>query len=624
MKKKLFIGLIILSVAFILGGVYITESINLVVGKLNNIIALHKVDYLREDLINKIKTVQTDLQLKGSRYSTNVDKFVEHGEKMEAAADICFDCHHEKPVQRDLEDLEEFIIDFQKKLSRVYTLRANQKRLLDERRDALAQGNKLMEKVNSLDINSSEKIAQRIDQAHGTITAIKYLVISFVTLGPILILLIFFYFAKRFSHSINALSRAISHIKSGDLTYQIEENLVDEFQELATAFNNMGISLEEQHRQLEEQHRQIESIQQRYRMLFESTGEGIMIMEAEGEEAGNIISANQAAADMHGYMVEEMQAINVRELYLPEDENQFSSYLQRLYNGESVNMTVNHLKKDGTVFPVEISAGLFEHEGHNYVFTFDRDITEKLQAEEALQRSRQMAVVGEMAAGLAHEIKNPLAGVKVSIEILTDELELEHEDKEVLVRVVQEINRMEKLLKNLLNYARPPRPVMEAVDVNELIENSVKNSQVTLRSPAYNSGKIKEIDFRTELATDLPRVMADSSQLQQVFLNIILNAVEAIEDKGVIEVKSYLKSETELTITITDNGKGMDREAIDRLFQPFYTTKSKGNGLGLSISRRLIEQHNGSIEVASEPDKGTTFTITLPLQEPDSSQKIQW
>ncbi len=606
MKKKLFVGLIILSIGFILGGVYITKSINLVVDKLNNIIALHKVDYLRDDLINKIKTVQTDLQLKDSPYATNVDTFVKHGEEMEAAADICFDCHHDKPVQEDLEDLERSINNFQKKLSRVYTLRANQERLREEKREALAWGDRMLEKVNSLDINSSEKIALRIDQAHQTITTVKHLVLFFVTTGPLVVLLVFFYFARRFSHSMSALSRAISHIKAGNLTYQIKEDLTDEFQELAIAFNKMGISLEEQHRR-------IESIQQRYRMLFESAGEGIMIMEAEGDQAGRIVSANEAAAGMHGYTVEELQSIKVQQLYTPDDVDQFYSYLEQLLMGEQINITVSHQKKDGTVFPVEVSAGLFTHEGLRYIFAFDRDITEKLQAEEALQRSRQMAVVGEMAAGLAHEIKNPLAGIKVSIEILASDLDLEPEDKEVLLRIIQEINRMEKLLKNLLNYARPPKPILEKVSVNEILENSVKNAQVTLRSPVYRAKGSRDIDFQIELDRHIPTIMADSSQLQQVFLNILLNAVDAIEESGTITATSRQNSRGELEIILADDGKGMNDEAKSRLFQPFYTTKSKGNGLGLSISRRLIEQHHGRIEVASSPGAGTAFTIVLPL-----------
>ncbi|MEJ2492404.1 MAG: ATP-binding protein, partial [Desulfuromonadales bacterium] len=257
---------------------------------------------------------------------------------------------------------------------------------------------------------------------------------------------------------------------------------------------------------------------------------------------------------------------------------------------------------------VDLSMGWLPTEGQNYALSFCRDITDAMKAEEEMQRANQLALCGQMAAGLAHEIKNPLAGVKVSLDVLSDELDLQPEDKDLFARVINEINRMEKLLKNLLNFARPPQPQFDLVDINHLLENTLKNVQIT--APGINGHKIT---FLSELSDNLPRVEADSSQLQQIFLNILLNAIDAIETEGTITVQTAIEENDRIRIEIIDTGKGMSEASLEKIFSPFFTTKSKGNGLGLSICKRLIEQHHGTIEVTSQPDQGTRFTITLPL-----------
>jgi two-component system sensor histidine kinase AtoS len=270
-------------------------------------------------------------------------------------------------------------------------------------------------------------------------------------------------------------------------------------------------------------------------------------------------------------------------------------------------------RKDGQLIDVDLSMGLLQMDGQKFMLTFCRDITEQLHAEEEMQRANQMALCGQMAAGLAHEIKNPLAGVKVSLDVLADDLDLQPEDKELFARITNEINRMEKLLKNMLNYARPPQPQFDLVDMNQLLDNSLKNTAVTVTG---RSDLV--IDFREDFMADLPRVEADSAQIQQIFLNILLNAVDAIEAVdagGTITTRTSMTGEDCIRIEISDTGKGMPDTALKKIFNPFFTTKTKGTGLGLSICKRLVEQHNGNLEVESHIDKGTAFIITLPLTQ---------
>lgn len=608
MKLKVLIGFIILSLGFVFGGLYITEAMDRVIANLQDIIELQQMEFQRKTLVSQIKEVQTDLLLKDSPHSTSLDIFVRHGEEVESILSGCFHCHHPAPIVEKINVLKSFVDVYHKKLSRAYTLRANADRLAEAKKSAFDAGEQLQEELSTLFMDTDESVAGRTDLARQTISASRKLLIVFVSIGPVIILLISIYFFGRFTRAVTILSKAIKKVQEGNLDYRINERLDDEFHQLAGAFNDMGISLKEQCRR-------VESVQQRYRMLFESAGDAIFIMEAEGADAGRIISANNAAAEMHGYSVEELQTMHIRDLDDTEAAAEIPDRMRSLIDGERVKAVVNHRKKDGTVFPVEISAGLLEYDGRKYVLAFDRDITSRVKAEEALQRARQLAMVGEMAAGLAHEIKNPLAGIKVSIEILASELALSQEDKEVFLRVIQEVNRIETLLKNLLSYARPPKPHIDTIDLNVLLVNAVKNAEITLKSPSYVFEQKKEIRFATEIAPDLPCISADSAQLQQIFLNLLLNSIEAIRESGIITVRADRDPAGEqVRISIADTGRGFDEEGKLKAFQPFYTTKPKGSGLGLAITKRLIEQHHGHIDLISEKGEGAAFVITLPVK----------
>ena len=236
-----------------------------------------------------------------------------------------------------------------------------------------------------------------------------------------------------------------------------------------------------------------------------------------------------------------------------------------------------------------------------------------------LQQTERLAVVGELAAGMAHEIKNPMAGIKVSMEVLRQDSPLPPEDKEVLLRVINEIDRITIMIKGMLSYARPPTPKLISIDINQLLEGSLKSASYSLRSPKYKiKAPDRQIKFVTDLHPNIPQIIADPDQLQQIFLNLILNAVEALysisDPQGFITIQTRQSSDESIQISIANTGKGIDNKSLENIFKPFFTTKSHGTGLGLAISKRLVEQHNGSISVANNPgDDGVTFTLTFPV-----------
>jgi signal transduction histidine kinase len=229
-----------------------------------------------------------------------------------------------------------------------------------------------------------------------------------------------------------------------------------------------------------------------------------------------------------------------------------------------------------------------------------------------LQRTEQLRVCGEMAAGLAHEIRNPLAGMKVSIEVLLSELTIEERDRDVLLKVIEQIRNIELLMKNLLNYARPVAAQPVSFNVNRMLDKTMyfieKHPSFALENPRKRI--VKELD------DNLPDIVGDPQQLQQVFLNLLLNAADAIPEGGKITVKTCTDREGKsIAIEFQDTGKGIPAAVAEKIFLPFFTTKGKGkgSGLGLAVSKRIVEEHGGSIQFANNSSGGVTFTIILPV-----------
>jgi len=228
-----------------------------------------------------------------------------------------------------------------------------------------------------------------------------------------------------------------------------------------------------------------------------------------------------------------------------------------------------------------------------------------------MQRTEQMVVVGELAAGLAHEIKNPMAGIKVAMSVLSEESYISSEDKSVLQKVVAEITQLEGLMRNFLNFAKPQKPRLEPVLVNQVLNTTLA---FHLKNHAAGAGGMGKIEIVKELG-DLPKTLADPTQLQQVFLNLFLNALHAMPRGGALGVRTCLEEDGKtIRIEFSDTGSGIREDLVNKVFQPFFTTKPKGTGLGLAISRQMIVQHDGDIAVANRPGGGALFTIRLPVK----------
>ncbi|MDY0185873.1 MAG: ATP-binding protein [Desulfuromonadaceae bacterium] len=606
MKKHVLLGLSLMLLCFITGGVYIVGSFQSGSEKLQRVITLHQVELLRKNLQHDIEIVQTGLLLQGSPHTDNTI-IIQHIEKMEVSAAICQSCHHIPEIKEKLDRMQSNLAGYMKLYSRALTIWANSSRVEYARNQAYKKGEQLLQEVELLSVASAGRISTRINTIHAEIRAASNLLIACLVFGPIAILVITLFFLRRFTGSFNILMVAAGKLAEGDFNYRITAPLKDEFAVLAAAFNSMVDSINA------EQHATA-SARTLYQTLFESAGDAICILDT-GDSLGQIISVNPAASRMYGYSNDELQTMNCVELSPEEEHEIFRQKMLQVVQGEWINCTVTRTRKDGQQFLAAISGGPLEIDQHSYILTFARDVTEQHQAQQEMQRANQMALVGEMAAGLAHEIKNPLAGIKVSLDVISDELDLPVEDREIFVRIIHEIDHMERLLKSLLKYARPPVPHFDLVDINLLLEYSIK----TVAFTADNT-TAKQILFEKDCAAELPQIEADSSQLQQVLLNIYLNAIDAMDNGGIITTVSRKADPHHVRIEISDTGKGLSESSLEKIFNPFFTTKAKGSGLGLSICKRLIEQHKGTIEAQSRPGAGTSFIIILPLTQTDKEK----
>jgi signal transduction histidine kinase len=227
-----------------------------------------------------------------------------------------------------------------------------------------------------------------------------------------------------------------------------------------------------------------------------------------------------------------------------------------------------------------------------------------------MQMTEQMAVCGQLAAGLAHEIKNPLAGIKAAVEVLSDESGLPVENRDLLQKVIAEIRRLESMMKNFLNFARPHKPQFSKVDINHILKATI--DFMVKQKPFSN--KTKTLNIVTEFKP-LPEITADLQQLQQIFINLLLNAQEALPLGGTITIKTSYDDMGFVRVEIADTGNGIPEDLLNKVFQPFFTTKPRGTGLGLAISKQLIDLHQGSLSVQNAPRGGAIFRIEIPVSQ---------
>ena len=351
--------------------------------------------------------------------------------------------------------------------------------------------------------------------------------------------------------------------------------------------------------------------------LIESSVDGIIAADLEG----NILIFNEGAERLLGYKAEEVIGkLHITEVYPAGVGREIMRKLRSPEFGGigKLEMTQSTgVGKDGEHIPINISAAIIYGDGKEIasvgIFT---DLREKLKMERELQeahlqllQSEKMASLGKLAAGVAHEINNPLSGILIYSNLLLEEMEKDNSRRQDLERIVEETIRCKEIVKGLLEFAHQTGFMMEPIDLNRAIDQGLFLLE--------NQALFHNIRIVRELDPTLPQIIGNTGQLNQVFMNIILNAAEAMDGKGTLTVRtSILPGGKTVSVEFVDTGCGIPEEHISRIFEPFFTTKEvgRGTGLGLSMSYGVIETHKGKIYIKSEVGKGSTFRIELPVE----------
>ena len=358
----------------------------------------------------------------------------------------------------------------------------------------------------------------------------------------------------------------------------------------------------------------------RAEMLDQAT-DGILLHDMNGK----YIYVNETAAEERGYSREELMRMNVKDLLSAQFYNQQKKWWEKVKDGEHQRTEYETRCKDGTLIPIDSNITRIQYEDKKYMLVVTRDITERkrIEAERAelekkAQVASRLASVGEMASGIAHEINNPLTGVIGFAQLLSDRKDLPEDVMDQLSVIQEGGQRVSSIVKRLLTFARQSKLERTYININDILENTLK-----LRSYALATGNI---EIATRLEPGLPDTMADAGQLQQVFLNLIVNAEQEMEKAhsgGRLEVKTEYRGDI-IRVLFKDDGPGIAKEDLDKVFDPFFTTKEvgEGTGLGLSLSHGIMAEHGGRLYVESKEGKGATFTVEIPVTTEGRQYKL--
>jgi PAS domain S-box-containing protein len=340
----------------------------------------------------------------------------------------------------------------------------------------------------------------------------------------------------------------------------------------------------------------------RLRSIIDSAVDGIIVIDGHGR----IEAFNPGAERLFGYPAPEVMGRNVKMLMPSPYHEEHDTYLARhLATGVQkiigTGREVMGLRRDGTTFPLHLSVGKMMAGGEPRFTGILHDLSARVRIEKQLREQTSLAKLGEMAAVIAHEVKNPLAGVRGAIQIIGTRLPKDSKDALIVREIVSRIDTLNELMKDLLLFARPPQPKVALVDMGTLV---MTTANLLRGDPAF-----KQVEVRVD--GEPARALGDAELLKIVFVNLLVNAAHAMQGRGTIHVS--LTSIADICqIVFADEGPGIPADVLEKIFTPFFTTKARGSGLGLPTVRRLIEAHQGTISIACPLAGGTVVTIQLP------------
>ncbi len=454
-------------------------------------------------------------------------------------------------------------------------------------------------------------VKQDTAEAFKPIMELKNQVITLAIVSVFIIVVIVFVIAQGFTQPILQLVRGANAIGKGNLGHRIPITSEDEVGVLALEFNKMAEKLGESYAGLEQKIRertaQLRESEEKYRESINLANDAIYTLDAE---SGQIIDSNKKGEELSGYSKNELKAKKIWEI-VPEYDREKAKQLWMIINktGSGMRDNIDCQHSDGRLTPTSISASVIEYAKRKTIQWICRDNTERKKMELQLIQAERLAAVGELAAGVAHEVNNPLGGLQNFVKMMKKEPGNISQNLEFLDLMSEGLKRIEIIVKQLMAFSRPYSTHMSNHSLNEIVENSLR----------FVDHRIKDLGIHLEkvLFQDLPEIYGDADNISQVIINIIVNALDSMPGGGHLIIKTgYCDFQSSsIQVAISDTGSGIPEEILNKIFNPFFTTKEMGSGLGLAISKRIVDNHNGSIVVKSKAGAGTTFFVCLPVRK---------
>ena len=369
-----------------------------------------------------------------------------------------------------------------------------------------------------------------------------------------------------------------------------------------------AVALHAVRRRAEARTRDIARSENTTRAMLEAAAEGVVIVDREGR----IARVNRRTEEMFGYgrddlLGQSVEALVPARLAAAHAGDRAAYFTSPRTRAMGQGLQLFGRRRDGTEFPIEVGLSHLTTEEGPFAMALITDISERVNLERSARQAEKLAAVGTLAAGLAHEINNPIGIISTRIEAMlleAGDTGFSAETREDLKVLHRNAMRVADITQRVLTLARSPSTKRVAVDMNAAVEEAV----ALLRKQLSKEG----VDITAELVPGLPPVQGSPGALQQVVLNLVLNAAQSITDRGRVTIRTSGTVASGVEITVEDTGCGIPADKLETIFDPFYTTKPHGTGLGLSVSLNIIREHGGTIDVKSEPGRGTTFILRLP------------
>ena len=383
-----------------------------------------------------------------------------------------------------------------------------------------------------------------------------------------------------------------------------------------TRFSNYFQSLHEEQirthasslqREVEERTKELAESEAKYRLLVEEINDGYFV-----NQNGRIVFANQAFCDLHGYTPQEMFGKAYTDIVAPRSLTSVQRLYEKRVAGEDSKDLYIYFRrhKNGNALPTENKVKGVLYQGEYAVAGICRDITERVEIEKRIREAERFAHIGKLTTSLAHEIRNPLSSVKMNSQILLKNTGFRGNDKRRMEIVVNEISRLERILDEMLTFAKPITLHTQRASITEIIDSCLETMDVHIRE--------REIEVKANHPRRrLPRLLLDREKMEQAIINVLINSIDALGKGGKIEISARVPGENRksLRVEISDSGPGISSEDLPYVFDPFFSSKKKGTGLGLANVKKIMEAHGGSVEVSARKPGGTVLSLTFPSKE---------